>query len=309
MDDKPAHRKRKVWGYIFFDKKTPYKPEVLKIAQKCGLSRREVFAILLEFWVWVDDNCPSGVIPGADVRFLSQICPATVPEFWNAVASVGWLIIHDDSVEIPNFDRWLGNTAKRRAMESMRKQDYRQTLTEDGTNVGQTWDKRGTSVGTRGGPKAPKSKSKSKSINTPLPPAEEAAKMPPIPPALDTAEFRKMWEMWIGHRAAKKSKLTPHAAQLQLTDMAEWGLPRALAALKFSITKGWTGLFEEEKHGGFKAGHMGPDSRVRAEPGKYDNIGVTRGQTAPQPKPESSVPPGNQKDAQRDRDLFEGGPP
>lgn len=127
--DKRERAKRPLWDYLFFDKKLPRKPEVLRIAALTGHHRRWVFATLLEFWSWMDDHYPGGFLPGLTVLDLSAICPETSPEFWRAVSSVGWLIIRDDGIEIPHPERWLGETSKKRLQERLRKWLDRQGLT------------------------------------------------------------------------------------------------------------------------------------------------------------------------------------
>ncbi len=138
--------KRKVWDYIFLHKRTPWKPEVLRIAAAAGQSRRETWAAIAEFWCWVDDNCEDGFVPGADVPFLSQVCPGTVPEFWAEMSRVGWIEFVENGARIPNFDRWMGTTAKKRNAETRRKSVKR---SETGQDAGQQRDKGGTKSGTR----------------------------------------------------------------------------------------------------------------------------------------------------------------
>jgi hypothetical protein len=145
-------KRRPLWDYIFLDKKTPWKPEILRIAATVGLSRREVWATLCEFWIWVDDNCPDGLIWGANVPFLSRIGPDTGDAFWHSCAAVGWITVCAEGVRVPNFDRWLGDTAKKRSQEALRKWNYRQGLPENGA---EPRDNRGTTAGQNGDIVAP----------------------------------------------------------------------------------------------------------------------------------------------------------
>lgn len=96
------------------------KPEVLRIAGLTGRTRADVAVTLMEFYEWADATTEDGKLPGVDVTFLSHVCHNTDVTFWNALASVGWLTILDDSIEIPNFDYWMGSSAKRRLNNARR---------------------------------------------------------------------------------------------------------------------------------------------------------------------------------------------
>lgn len=70
-----------------------------------------------------------------------------------------------------------------------------------------------------------------------------------IPLLLNTKEFREAWLMFEQHRKEKRATLTPTAAKLQLKKMEEWGVERAVAAIHYSVEKGWTGIFEPDRNG------------------------------------------------------------
>jgi hypothetical protein len=68
--------------------------------------------------------------------------------------------------------------------------------------------------------------------------------LPSIPPELDIPAFRVAWDEWIQHRKEKGKPLTPSTASKQLKEVSAWGQERAIAAIDFSILKGWQGIFE-----------------------------------------------------------------
>ncbi len=244
--------KRKVWDYIFLHKRTPWKPEVLRIAAASGQSRRETWAAIAEFWCWVDDNCEDGLIPGADVPFLSQVCPGTVPEFWAEMSRVGWIEFIEDGARIPNFDRWMGTTAKKRNSETRRKSVLR---SETGQTVGQRRDKDGTKSGTRALQEIETEREKDIQGETPLPPCEPARKKVvkeepiTIPQALDTPEFRQAWVTWLQHRKEKRNPVTPTAQKAQMKKLTGMGLQKALETLENSTAQSYTGLFPPSANG------------------------------------------------------------
>lgn len=92
--------------------------------------------------------------------------------------------------------------------------------------------------------------------NTPLPPEGEKAptkkqeNSPEIPKSLDTEEFLRAWELWQTHRKEIRKPLKPTSAKLQLAKLESIGPRRAIAAIRYSIEKGWQGIYEPENSNG-----------------------------------------------------------
>jgi len=72
-----------------------------------------------------------------------------------------------------------------------------------------------------------------------------------VPENLNTPEFLKAWESWKAHRKEIKKPLTPQSVKMQMADFQKWGTARSIAAISFTIKKGWQGIREEEKQSGF----------------------------------------------------------
>ena len=70
-----------------------------------------------------------------------------------------------------------------------------------------------------------------------------------LPIALDTTEFRAAWLEWQLHRSEIRKKLTPTSVKRQLKQLAEMGPARAIAAIEWTIAKGWTGIREPDTNG------------------------------------------------------------
>lgn len=111
--------------YIPVTKTLPRKREVLAIATATGRSRSDVVLALLDFWFWVDDESVDGQLPGLTPSHLTGLFPGTDDAFWLAVISAGWLIQRTTGLEVPNFQRWLGQSAKRRLNEAEKKRQQR----------------------------------------------------------------------------------------------------------------------------------------------------------------------------------------
>jgi hypothetical protein len=72
---------------------------------------------------------------------------------------------------------------------------------------------------------------------------------PPIPPELDTVEFREAWQSWILYRSSKRKAVTHRAAAQQLKTLGKWlaggcRVRDLVASIEQSIANDWQGLFE-----------------------------------------------------------------
>jgi len=93
-------------------------------------------------------------------------------------------------------------------------------------------------------------------VNTPLPPRGKRSRKPAyqfcledIPEALklgNPQDFYRAWATWIIHREEIKKPITPTSAAQLLKQFESWGTRRAIAAIEYTIAKGWQGLQEPE---------------------------------------------------------------
>lgn len=97
------------------------KPEVLQIAKATGIHRRIVSDTLMEFWEWADSETTDGNLAGLTVAQLCDAVPGTDETFWLAVVQSNWLEVHPSGIKVPNYDRWLGENAKKRLQNTRRK--------------------------------------------------------------------------------------------------------------------------------------------------------------------------------------------
>lgn len=63
----------------------------------------------------------------------------------------------------------------------------------------------------------------------------------------ESSDFSRMWESWITHRKEIKKPITERTAIMQLERLKEMGETRAIAAMKYSMTNGWQGIYEDNK--------------------------------------------------------------
>jgi hypothetical protein len=87
-----------------------------------------------------------------------------------------------------------------------------------------------------------------------------AAVVVELPEGLDCEEFREAWTRWTKHRKEIRESLTPSTTAAQLKRLGAWGVTRAVAAIDYSIEKGWKGIYEESSNGNSKHGFRTNDS-------------------------------------------------
>ncbi len=110
--------------WIAYDLALPQKPEVQELIDTTGLPVQEVVFNLLNLWGWASMHCADGTARMTVPR-LVRTCGAT-EQFWNAVASVGWLEIDetDATVAVPGWDRRFSQAAKSRAQQADRSREH-----------------------------------------------------------------------------------------------------------------------------------------------------------------------------------------
>jgi len=75
---------------------------------------------------------------------------------------------------------------------------------------------------------------------------KEGSAAPEIPLSLNTPEFLKAWEDWKTHRREIKAPLTMKSVEMQMKDFEAWGIIRSIAAIEYTIKKGWQGIREPD---------------------------------------------------------------
>jgi hypothetical protein len=74
----------------------------------------------------------------------------------------------------------------------------------------------------------------------------KAAAAVPVPEVLLTPDFEAAWADWKAHRIEIRKPLKPTQEAEQLRQFALWGVPRAVAAIRHTILKGWQGVREPD---------------------------------------------------------------
>jgi hypothetical protein len=118
-------RIRKNWGFLMagdwlkLEISTPEKAEVLAITAHMGWDDPDTtVGKLFRLWRWFDQQTIDGNAPSVTPALLDRI--VGVSGFINAMQKVAWIIVTDDGISLPNFDRHNGQTAKDRALTAKR---------------------------------------------------------------------------------------------------------------------------------------------------------------------------------------------
>jgi len=115
--------------YIVVRKSLPADTDVVQIAKITGKHCRWIVGTLIEFWAWADSAVPDGFAPGVSRDWIDEYFRCR--KFAEALESVGWLVLSDAGATLPDFDRFMGNSAKKRIANAKRQADCRANVTPD----------------------------------------------------------------------------------------------------------------------------------------------------------------------------------
>lgn len=99
------------------------KPEVQELVDLTGEPVEVIVFRLLKLWGWVQLNTADGRFRSTPAR-LGRICGGEA-SFWEAVASVGWIVFDGETARIPKWEERFGGAAKRRALKNRRQDKWR----------------------------------------------------------------------------------------------------------------------------------------------------------------------------------------
>lgn len=218
---------------------TPEKAEVLAITARLGWDDVDLtVGKLFRMWRWFDQHTEGGNARGVTAALLDRIIGVT--GFCEAVQSVGWVEITEVGVNLPNFDRHNGTTAKSRALGAKRTAKSK-TKSREGNGDG---DGKGNArTVTKASPREEKRREE----------VEPDGSTPPIPQGLDV----QAWERWVDYRKRIGKAIKPVSMPSTQKSLAAFGDSQA-AVVEQSIANGWQGLFP------LKGGQAQPVNRQAA---------------------------------------------
>ena len=99
------------------------RPEVQALAEILGISEDAVVGLLVRFWAFADREGVDGCIEFVGKKQIDRVVERQ--GFADAMERVRWLGFDDAGAHVPKFDRWMGQSAKRRQQDARRKQQER----------------------------------------------------------------------------------------------------------------------------------------------------------------------------------------
>jgi len=105
-------------------------PAVTYMAEQLGQREEVVVGYLHRVWAWASRQSQDGRVKHVTLTSLGRV--TSLPDFPQLMADAGWLEHGVDTdgkpyISFPNWDRWLGESAKKRISASRRKQKERVT--------------------------------------------------------------------------------------------------------------------------------------------------------------------------------------
>ncbi len=214
--------------WIKVEKATSGKPEILRLAAELNIHPDQALGICIRFWFWCDDQLSDGHARGVTKVILDAYLGHA--GFCDALELVGWLKVRESSLEVPNFDRNLSESAKKRALAKVRKENERTGNAKSHAKV----------------TKMSRSE-RDKSVTREEKRREENNSLSPL---LGNLEFRKDWERWKRHRSEKFKPLGASEEDVQLMELGRlgWSPEEAGEVVRFSTARGALNLILNGDH-------------------------------------------------------------
>jgi hypothetical protein len=240
-------------------------PKFVTVASRLRHGRVTVLGACVTLWMIADKHAVEDRLYSLTLEGLDAL--VDLPGFGSAMAEVGWIRVYPDCLEVVDYQRHNGPTAKARAMDARRASRYRHGAVTVERDETVTKNKR-------------KSKNKNKELIPPLPPkgdAEQIAdennsahydpKTAPLPEDLDTPDFRQAWaDWWVYRRERRLPVYKSSTIQQQFREFRQWGVANAITAIRESIRQNYQGLFEPKpKFSNGPPGRPVPDTRPMSE--------------------------------------------
>lgn len=207
--------------WIKVEVSTPDKPEVVSMADELGIDQDAVFGKCLRLWIWADSQTEDGYALSVTNVFIDRITFCN--GFAQALQNVGWLTVENGKLNLPNFSRHNGKSAKNRANSASRMKTKRRrdaaSVTNGVTNVTQEAQ--------------PEKRREEKSNTYTL---------------MQNSEFESSWERWKKHRSEKFKPLGEIEAESQLLELSRHPQDQAQAIVEFSIRQGALNLITNGDH-------------------------------------------------------------
>ena len=194
-------------------------PRVVRISSALNADRFRTIGGLFSAWCLFDEQTPDGHLAGYTPEVFDQI--VGISGLAVAMAAVGWLEIGPDYLQATAFCEHNGQSAKRRAQESVRKMSAR--------DADKTADK-----------KRPREEKRREEKNTHT---HTPAEPEPIQPEDELAPH---WRRWCEYCLAISKPVNEIQADAILMDLGRRGTAKAIRDIDFSIRKSAKSILDSD---------------------------------------------------------------
>jgi hypothetical protein len=176
-------------------------PAVFRMAELLSIDELHVIGCLFCFWAWADKHAVDGRVDGATTRLVDKV--SMRPGIADALVAVGWLSFDDSGLQIPNFERHNGESAKERGLKNARQARWRagKGANVDASASTQTSTQASTEPSTR--EEKRREEKNTSSLRSEVEPRKRA---PQVARPDDVDE--QTWADWLALRKAKKAPVT-----------------------------------------------------------------------------------------------------
>ena len=220
--------------WIKVEKVTPRKLEILAIAAKLGIHADHAFGLCFRFWSWCDDNFAKCDAPSVTKSAISALLERN--DFVSAMISVGWLIDAGEFVTVANFDRHLSQTAKQRALTSLRMAKKRSNKCDAPSVTLSSPEKRREEKRVKGKPLTIPFEGEETDKNPIVQFSENA-----IPAVLRPTGFCDAWKAWLDYRHQTRKPVRLEGQNQAFKRALEIGGDVAAEKLKVAMSNGYQG--------------------------------------------------------------------
>lgn len=98
-------------------------PKVVTVAKRLGVTRAYAIGALCCAWFVTDQHADDEGVLQMTSEALDSL--TETPGLADAMVSVGWLVVHDDCIQVPRYQEHNGSTAKSRAVTQKRVKKHR----------------------------------------------------------------------------------------------------------------------------------------------------------------------------------------
>ena len=198
-------------------------PAVMQMADELGIRVEAIVGYCHALWSWVSRQCHADTVTGVTLASLGR--RINLPGFPELMCDVGWLEYDDAGelpvIRIPNWDRHLSQSAKKRANDATRQAKRRKSVTK------MSQPKRDASV-TR---------------------EEKRREEKNIPTPTQAEGFADEWSRWCEFRFSVDGReVNQIQAETILMDLHRRGADKARRDIDFSIQKGARSILDSDNN-------------------------------------------------------------